>query len=379
MRFDAVALSDAERALQADVHAFLDAELPWGSYEPGLGMAAAHDPQFSRKLAAQGWLGMTIPREHGGQGRSAVDRFLVTEILLARGAPIGAHWVADRQSAPAILRHGTDEQRTRFLPAICRGELYFSIGMSEPDSGSDLASIRTRADRVDGGWLINGTKTWTSMAHKNHWFFVLCRTSQEENKREGISQLIVDLSSPGVEVRPIPLINGHHHFNEVALTDVFVPDDLVLGEIGQGWRQVTGELAHERSGPDRYLSTYLLLEQLLREAVVDTGADPVTEAVGRLSARLWGLRQMSLSVARALDGDREPVVEASVVKDLGTIFEREVIDLVRGIVDVEPDAGSTSLVGRLLAESVLTAPTFTLRGGTTEILRSISSRALVTA
>jgi alkylation response protein AidB-like acyl-CoA dehydrogenase len=379
MRFDPVALDDDERRLQQEVQAFLDEELPFGSYEPGLGMAAEHDPEFSRKLAQRGWLGMTIPREYGGQGRTAVHRFLVTEILLARGTPVGAHWVADRQSAPAILRHGTPEQRARFLPAICRGESYFSIGMSEPDSGSDLASIRTRATQVDGGWLVNGTKTWTSMAHRNHWFFVLCRTSQEEDKRHGLSQLIVDLSAPGVEIRPIPLINGHHHFNEVALTDVFVPDDLVLGEIGQGWRQVTGELAHERSGPDRYLSTYLLLEQLVRASLANAGSPRTAEVVGRLAARLWGLRQMSLSVARALDGDREPAVEASVVKDLGTVFEREVIDLVREVVEIEPDSGSPSLFARLLAESVLTAPTFTIRGGTTEILRSIISRSLVAA
>jgi alkylation response protein AidB-like acyl-CoA dehydrogenase len=379
MRFDPVALDHDERRLQQEVRAFLDDELPFGSYEPGLGMAAAHDPEFSRKLAQRGWLGMTIPREYGGQGRTAVHRFLVTEVLLARGTPVGAHWVADRQSAPAILRHGTPEQRARFLPAICRGESYFSIGMSEPDSGSDLASIRTRATPVDGGWLVNGTKTWTSMAHRNHWFFVLCRTSQEEDKRHGLSQLIVDLSAPGVEIRPIPLINGHHHFNEVALTDVFVPDDLVLGDIGQGWRQVTGELAHERSGPDRYLSTYLLLEQLVRESVADPASPRAAEVVGRLAARLWGLRQMSLSVARALDGEREPSVEASVVKDLGTVFEREVIDLVRELVEIEPDTGSPSLFARLLAESVLTAPTFTIRGGTTEILRSIISRALVAA
>lgn len=379
MRFDAIEMHDAEQELQREVHAFLDEELPWGSYEPGLGMAAAHDADFSRKLAARGWLGMTIPQEHGGQGRTAVDRFLVTEILLARGAPVGAHWIADRQSAPSILRWGTEEQQRRFLPAICRGELYFSIGMSEPDSGSDLASIRTRAERVNGGWVLNGTKTWTSMAHKNHWFFVLCRTSQEEDKRQGLSQLIVDLSSPGVEISPIPLINGHHHFNEVSLTDVFVPDELVLGEIGQGWRQVTGELAHERSGPDRYMSTYLVIEQLLREAVGDLRSPAGTAVVGRLTARLWGLRQMSLSVARALDEQREPNVEACVVKDLGTLFEREVIDLVREIVDLEPDAHGPSLFSRLLAESVLTAPTFTIRGGTTEILRSIISRALVAA
>lgn len=377
MRFEAVELSDAECDLQREVHAFLDNELPWGSYEPGLGMAAEHDPAFSRKLARRGWLGMSIPSQYGGHGRTAVDRFLITEVLLARGAPIGAHWVADRQSAPALLRYGTEAQRQRFLPAICRGESYFSIGMSEPDSGSDLASIRTRAERVDGGWMLNGTKTWTSMAHRNHWFFVLCRTSREEDRRAGLSQLIVDLSAPGVELRPILLMNGQHHFNEVSLTDVFVPDDRVFGQIGQGWRQVTGELAHERAGPDRYLSTYLLLEQLLRERIPGVDSDAARDALGRLTARLWALRQMSIAVARSLDDGNEQKVEAAAVKDLGTVFEREVIDAVRQVVEIEPDTSSTSLFERLLGESILTAPTFTIRGGTTEILRSVIARALV--
>lgn len=377
MRFEAVELDGAELALQREVHEFLDKELPWGTYEPGLGMAAEHDPDFSRRLARRGWLGMTIPREYGGHGRTAVDRFLVIEALLARGAPIGAHWIADRQSAAAILRHGTEHQKKRFLPTIAQGECYFSIGMSEPDSGSDLASIRTRAERVADGWLLNGTKTWTSMAHRNQWFFVLCRTSHEDDKRAGLSQFIVDLSSPGVAVSPIRLINGTHHFNEVALTDVFVPDDMVLGKVGDGWEQITGELAHERSGPDRYLSTYLLLEQLLRERVTGAESRAGFDVVGRLTARMWGLRQMSISVARALDCGNEPKVEAAIVKDLGTVFEREVIDLICQVVAVEPDQTSPSLFVRLLAESIVTAPTFTIRGGTTEILRSVISRELV--
>ena len=266
MQFAPTALSPAEEALRAEVRDFLAAELPADS-RPALGFAGRHDPEFSRTLAKRGWVGMAIPPEYGGHGRSAVDRFVVAEELLAAGAPIGAHFVADRQTAPALLHFGTEEQRRRFLPGIAAGEVYFSLGMSEPDSGSDLASVRTRATRVDGGWTVTGTKVWTSEAHRNHFFAVLCRTAPvaEGDRHAGLSQLIVDLSAPGVRISPIPYLDGSHHFNEVALEDVFVPDDMVLGEPGSGWRQVTSELAYERSGPDRWLSTFPVLREWLRE------------------------------------------------------------------------------------------------------------------
>src|SRR5262245_29739121 len=265
MRFESTELTDAELALQREVREFLDAELSPGSFGPGLGMQAGRDPAFSRKLAARGWVGMALPRRYGGGDRSAVERFVVVEELLRRGAPVGHHWVADRQTGPVINRFGTEAQRQRFLPPICRGELSFSIGMSEPNSGSDLASVQARAARVEGGWLLNGTKIWTSGAHVNDWFIVLCRTSDEADRHEGLSQLLVNLRSDGIRVNPIPFLDGTEHFNEVVLTNVFVPDDLVLGAVGMGWAQNTSELAHERGGPDRWLSTYLVVEHFLRE------------------------------------------------------------------------------------------------------------------
>ena len=378
MRFEPVRLDAGERALQREVLEFLDEWQPAGSYLPGLGMAAAHDPEFSRELGRRGWLGMMLPREYGGQECTAIQRFMVTEALLVRGAPIGAHWIADRQTAPAILRHGTEEQRRRFLPAIARGECYFSIGMSEPDSGSDLASIRTVAQKIPGGWQLNGTKVWTSMAHNNQWAVVLCRTGRGEDKRAGLSQFLLELGSPGVQIHPVLFTDGGHHFNEIHLEDVFVPDELVLGEIGSGWSQVTGELAYERSGPDRYLSTYTLLDQVLRaQATSGIASAAGRDALGRLSARLWGLRQMSLSIARSLDDGFAPATEAALVKDLGTIFEREVIDLLRPILEIEPDPISGTILERLLAESIVSAPTFTIRGGTTEVMRSIVSREVL--
>jgi alkylation response protein AidB-like acyl-CoA dehydrogenase len=376
MHFVPVVLTPEEKALQSEVRTFLAEELPKGSYRPALGMNAEHSPEFSKKLAARGWLGMVIPPEYGGQGRSAVDRFIVVEELLAAGAPVGAHWIADRQTAPTLLRFGTETQRRRFLPAIAAGECYFSIGMSEPDAGSDLASVHTTATKVDGGWSLSGTKIWTTGAHRSHFFVALCRTSAlGVDRHQGLSQLIVDLSSPGIKINPILFLDGTHDFNEVVLEDVFVPDDMVLGELGMGWYQVTSELAYERSGPDRFLSTWQLLKTYLAER--SERAIKVAEQLGGLTARFWTIRQLSLSVARALQLGQSPEVEAAIVKDLGTTFEQEVVAVMQSVMEDDPDPGSSSLFESLLAQAILVSPSYTIRGGTTEVLRSVAAHGLM--
>ena len=331
------------------------------------------DPAFSRRLGERGWLGMTLPERYGGHGRSPLERFVVIEELLAAGAPVGAHWIADRQTGPGILAHGTEEQKTRYLPAIARGECYFAIGMSEPDSGSDLASVRTRAEREGDGWRLHGTKVWTSGAHIAHAILVLARSApRTDDRHAGLTQFIVPLPDERVKVRPIRGLSGAHHFNEVVLDGVFVPDAMVLGRAGDGWRQVTAELAYERSGPERLLSTFMLI-RLLHGRLAGPAA---RRALGGLTARLWSLRQASLGVAGALEAGLSPDVPAALVKDLGTRFEREVIEVVREHADVEPDLASPDPLARALAESVVQAPGFTLRGGTNEILRGIVARGL---
>ncbi len=370
----------AEEALKQEVREFLRAELPTGSYRPCLGMSADHDGEFTKKMAARGWVGMSVPTRYGGPARSAVDRFIVVEEMLKAGAPIGAHWVADRQSAPTIMRFGTDEQREKFLPAIARGEMWFSIGMSEPDAGSDLAAVRTTATRTDGGWLLNGTKIWTSNAMQNHWFIVLCRTSPNEGDRhEGLSQFLVELhGTPGLQINPIAFLDGTYHFNEVVMTDVFVPDEQVLGEIGRGWSQVNSELAYERAGPDRFLSVYSTFEQLLREKLAEGELDARSyDAFGRITARYWALRNLSFSISRTIDQGGAPAVEASIVKDLGTSFEQEMIALLHDLWDdEEPSQEAATLGNRLLAACILTGPSFTIRGGTNEILRTVANKGL---
>lgn len=370
-------LPPACETLRREVRAFLADERAAGRFEPACdNWLGGFDADFSRRLASRGWLGMTLPREYGGHGRTALERYVVTEELLAAGAPVAAHWVGDRQTGPSLLRYGTDEQKRFFLPKLASAEVFFAIGMSEPGSGSDLASVRTRGERVDGGWRLTGTKLWTSNAHRADWFFVLCRTAPlGEDRHAGLSQFIVDLKSPGITIRPVPILTGAHHFNEVVLDGVFVPDTRVLGEIGQGWQQVTSELAFERSGPERFMSTFPLLVEFLR--LLGSAPDPhVATAVGELAAELWSLRQMSLSVAAALQRGEAPDVAAALVKDLGTRFESEVFERVRLLADTAPSLSARRRLDRLLAQAILHSPGFTLRGGTNEILRGVVARAL---
>jgi acyl-CoA dehydrogenase len=364
--------------LRAEVRAFLAEELAAGAWTPRSDVwLSGWDERFTRELGRRGWLGMTLPPEYGGVGASPLDRYVVTEELLAAGAPVAAHWVADRQIGPTLLRFGTEVQRRKFLPGIAAGEVYFGIGMSEPDAGSDLAAVRTRADRVEGGWRLTGTKVWTSGAHRAHAFFALARSAprDEGNRHAGLSQFIVELDSPGVQIRPIPLLTGAHHFNEVVFDGVFVPDEMVLGEVGAGWRQVTSELAFERSGPERFLSTYPLLAALVGE-LVRSGAGGAEREIGSLVSRLWTLRRMSLAIAGSLASGHAPELAAAIVKDLGTRYENEIIDAARLLVAIPPDPGADSGYPRLLADAVLHAPGFTLRGGTNEVLRGIVARGL---
>ncbi|MFT7649488.1 MAG: alkylation response protein AidB-like acyl-CoA dehydrogenase [Candidatus Poriferisodalaceae bacterium] len=378
MRFTPTELTADELALQQDVRDFLAAELPPGSHEPCLGMAAHKDRAFSQKMAAQGWVGMALPKKWGGSDRTAVHRFIVVEEMLRWGAPVGYHWVADRQTGNVINKFGNDEQRERFLPAICRGEMGFSIGMSEPDSGSDLASVTTRAERADDGWLINGTKIWTSGAHENDWFVCLLRTSpmEEGNKHAGLSQMLIDLTSEGLEINPIPFLDGGHHFNEVTFNDVYVPDANVVGDVGMGWHQNTTEMAYERGGPDRWLSPFSTVEQLLREAAGTPMQDHVNDLFGEMIARWWGIRNLSLSVARLIDEGEAPSVESALVKEMGTRYEQEVIEKLVQLIDMEYSPDSASLFERMLSQCVVTFPGNTIRGGTIEILRSVASKGL---
>lgn len=364
-------------AARRRTRAFLAGERKAGRYAPHRCSWSTFDADFSRRAGEAGFIGVTWPKEYGGQELSSLVRYVITQEMLAAGAPCFAHWIADRQSGPQILRHGSERAKRLLLPRICRGECYFGIGMSEPDSGSDLAAVRTRAVRRGDEWVINGSKIWTSNAHRVHYLIALVRTGDAgEDRHGGLTQFIVDLAQPGVTVRPIHNLSGGHEFNEVLFQDYVVADDMRVGAEGQGWAMVTGELAFERSGPDRYLSDYRLLVELIDRVGTQPNLQQAAE-IGRLVAHLAALQRMSASVAGLLDQGKSPNTEAAVVKDVGTAFERELPEMARRLVPVEAslDADGDAF-SEMLAYVTLHAPSYTLRGGTREILRGIIARGL---
>ncbi len=337
-----------------------------------------YDPEFSRKLGQAGLLGLTIPEEYGGGGRGPFARFVVVEELLAAGAPVAAHWIADRQSAPLILNFGSEEQRCKYIPAICKGELLFCIGMSEPGSGSDLASVRTRADKTADGWTLNGQKIWTSGAMHSDYMIALVRTSgTSEDRHRGLSQLIVDLKAPGVTIKPIEDLAGDAHFAEVFFDNVMLSEAALIGEEGQGWEQCTAELAFERSGPERIYSSMVLLDGWLDHLRnVRRNDGQAAGLVGELIARMSALRAMSIACTARLDAGESPVVEASLVKDLGTALEQDIPRVIADDLASHPREPVSEALREALLYTAHIAPSFSLRGGTREILRGIIARGL---
>ena len=377
--FDPIRLPPETKALRDEVRAFLVEEVAAGHFNPaGQGARGSYDREFSRRVGAKGWIGMTWPKAYGGHERTFFERYVVTEEMLVASAPTQGHFVADRQSGPILLRYADEEIKRDVIPRIARGDCGFCIGMSEPDSGSDLFAAKTRAEKTADGWLVNGRKLWTSYAHRADYMIALLRTSPptEENRRHGLSQFLVDLKTPGITIRPVPFMTGGHEFNEVTFDDVALPENALLGEINMAWKQATAELAYERSGPERFLETY----QVLTHLIGALGAEPDlrgAEGLGRLVAQLNTLRRMSISVAGMLAAGKEPVLEASMVKDVGTNWEQLLPARARDLAAfVDPTESNSPGFQAALDHATLIAPKLTIQGGTREILRGIIARGL---
>lgn len=379
MKLPTVQFTEEQEKFRLEVRSFLNKQLELGTFKTKCdSWLSGSDPTFSKIIAEQGWIGMTWPKKYGGAERSSIDRYILTEEFLAAGVPVAAHWFADRQTGPLLLRFGTEEQRLYFLPKIIKGECFFAIGLSEPNSGSDLASVSTRATKVEGGWLVNGAKTWTSNAHDAHYMVTLVRTEalDPERKHKGLSQLIIDLHAQGVEIKPIRYLTGEHHFNDVFFENVFVPDNMVVGTLGNGWVQGLAELAFERSGPERILSTFPLLNELVEELKKQKDLIGLAEAA-KLIAEMWGLRNLSIGVAKVLEEGGKVAIPAALVKSIGTKFEQKVPEIARLLVQTMPRLEAERKFDRFMAESILHSPGFTIRGGTSEVLYGVVAKGVV--
>lgn len=375
--FRLAAVPSYAESFRAEVRSFLAAQLEPAPADIRARSWTGFDADFSRRLAARGWVGLTLPKAYGGAGLDAFRRFVLIEELLAAGAPVAAHWIADRQSGPLILRYGTAAQKEFYLPRICQAAAFFCIGMSEPNSGSDLASVRSRATRSAEGWLLNGRKIWTTNAHHAHYMIALVRSSgSPEDRQRGLSQFIVDLSLPGVHVRPIEDLAGDAHFSEVTFDNVLLTAEALVGEEGGGWEQVNAELAFERSGPERLYSSIVLLDcwigYLRRHGFSDSDANLAGSFVSQLAA----LRSLSVAVTTRLARGDSPVVEAALVKDIGTEFEQSIPAAIAGRLGDRPDDPPDMELYRTVAYLSQISPTFSLRGGTREILRGMIARGL---
>ena len=367
-----------DEALRAEVRAFIHSAVKDIPAHIRARSWAGYSADFSRQLGARGWLGLTLPQAYGGAGRSPFARYVLAEELLNAGAPVGSHWIADRQSGPLILKYGTESQKQFYLPRICKGEAFFCIGMSEPNAGSDLASVRTRAVKTDTGWTLNGQKIWTTNAAGCHFMIALVRTSGEaDDRHKGLSQVIVDLSLPGVTVRPIQDLSGDSHFCEVFFDNVQLDDDALIGAEGKGWEQVTAELAFERSGPERLFSSIVLFDEWLAYVRTPQGrTESAQRLAGKIISQLSPLRAMSIAVTEKLTRGESPIVEAALVKDLGTGVEQLIPAAIAD--DLFSREAQNAPLELLLTLNYVTqaSPSFSLRGGTRDILRGMIARGL---
>jgi len=378
--FDLLTETPELKELRKEVRGFLMDEIKAGTFTPGAPEQRSFNREFSRRVGARGWIGMTWPKKYGGGERSYMERYVVTEEMRAYGAPTRAHFTADRQSGPVLIRYAQEHIKEKILPQIIKGEITFCIGLSEPNSGSDVFAASTRATKVDGGWHINGTKIWTSNAHESDYCIALLRTSPAtvENRRHGLTQFLIPLkTTKGIDIRPIINLTGNHEFNEVVYQDAFIPDDHLIGEKDMAWRQATAELAYERSGPERWLETFAVLPALLRVAGKNPD-DRMAEGIGREVAHMATLRRMSISVAGMLQAGKLPNNESAVVKDVGTNFEQALPNRVRLLAPgiTNPQRANDVDFEEVLYHNTLIAPKLTIQGGTREVLRGIIARGL---
>jgi len=370
-------LTPTQEAFREEIRGFLRSELvaePRRVREDGwvVGFSRA----FSEKLGKRGWLGLTWPRQYGGQARSVLERLILTEELLRAGAPVAAHWLGDRQVGPSILRFGTEAQRREILPRITSGAIVFCVGLSEPDAGSDAAAVTTQAVEDGDRFVIRGQKIWTSFAHQADYCYLVARTDASGPKHKGISEFIVPMATPGITVRPLLDMIGEHHFNEVFFEDVRVPSTALIGQKDRGWYQIAVQLDYERGGIERVLSNWPLLEDAL--ALLQGSAvlrDPVVrDRLAGLRVDLETARLMVYRIAWLADHGRVPNVEAAVAKSFGTELEQRIAETVAGLFQMSALglAGTArAALGGRVARAVLYAPAYTIQGGTSNILRNI--------
>ncbi len=374
--------SKEQKKLRQEVRSFLEDELARELWKPACdAWIQGYDPEFTKRVAQKGWIGLTWPKEHGGQERSSIDRLIVTEEMLRYGAPAACHWFADRQIGGSILKYGSEEQKAEFLPKIITGEMYVGLGMSEPEAGSDLASLKTRATEENDCYVVNGQKTWTSGAWFTNYIYLLARTDVDAPKHRGISEFIVPMDLPGISRIPMIDITGTEAWNDVFFDNVRVPKKYMIGEKNKGFYHVLEQLAYERGGMERLMGNYPLFDALIRFAKETkyngkalSQDTMIRHKLAQLQVEFEVGRLFMYKVAMVMDEGRAPTVEASMSKAYATTFEQHLANTAMEILGPYGLlwAGSKYVPFEgLAAHSYLGSKGYSLQAGSTEILKNI--------
>lgn len=375
-------LSEEQEKFRKEIRDFLEDEIRQGLWEPSIdAWIMAYDPKFTKRVAARGWIGLTWPKEYGGQGRSFVDRLILTEEMLRYGAPAACHWFADRQIGGSILKYGTEEQKRELLPKIIRGEMYVGLGMSEPEAGCDLASLKTRAIKKDGYYVIEGQKTWTSGGSHMNYLYLLARTDPHVPKHRGLSEFIIPMDLPGITRRPLIDITENEAWNEVFFDDVRVPQECLIGQENNGWRQVMEQLAYERSGMERLMANYPVFEGIIKFVKETTrdgkplSQDPVIRhQLAQLKIEFEVGRLFMYRVALVMDEGRSPEWEAAMSKAYATAFEQRLASIALEMLGLYGHLAPSSKWAKLNGmayHSYLSSKGYSLQAGSSEILKNI--------
>ena len=376
--------TEEQKSFREEIRDFLKSELEQGSFEPRQNAVMEGFSQvFSQKMSKKGWIGLTWPKEHGGKGRGYMDRLILLEEMLKAQAPIAFHFVAERQVGPALISFGSDELKKEFLPRIISAEISFCLLFSEPDAGSDLASVRTTAVNEGDYFVINGQKVWTTQGHQADFGWLLAKTNLDPNllKHKTLSEFILDMRAPGVTVQPLINMAGVYSFNEVFLEDVKVPKKYLVGKRDGGFDQIMEQVVYERAGIERLMQNYTVKECLVGYAKTTKRngkylwEDPIVRnLIATLEIEFNIGRLLCYNVAWIIDQGKIPNYEASLCKVFCTQYEKKLSDVttqIMGLYGQLLPSSKWAPYDGVAAESYLWSPSYTLQGGTVEILKNI--------
>ena len=371
-----------QESLRHEVRDFLETKVTDGEFQvKSNGWVEGHSQRFSKDMSRKGWIGMTWPKEYGGHDRSYIDRAIVMEEMLTYQAPIGFHFLADRQVGPAIIHFGNDEQKKTYLPKIINADISIAIGLSEPNAGSDLVSVKTTAIEQGDFYVINGQKVWTTGGHRVDYIWLLVRTDLNAPKHKALSEFIVDMKTPGINVRPIINMAGVHSFNEIFFEDVKVPKENLVGPKNRGFYQLMAQVDYERAGLERLMQNYPLFKNLVEYVKKEKrngnplSKDPfIRNKLAELEVEYQVGRLFCYQVAWTLSQGRIPNYEAALCKAFCTQFEQRLSDAATRVLglygQLMPGSKYAPMDGDA-ADSYLWSVSYTIQGGTLEVLKNI--------